>query len=71
VSSGVKVALGCDRRGDTVSRVPLFLLPTIGHEVKDFGYHGASLVDYPDIALPVALAVACDEFGAGILGCRS
>ncbi|MFZ5753239.1 MAG: ribose 5-phosphate isomerase B [Bacillota bacterium] len=39
------------------------------YEIKDFGTHSTDSCDYPDIALPLAQAVAAGEFDKGILIC--
>ena len=44
-------------------------LKTENIEVKDFGTFTEESCDYPDIALPVAEAVAAKEFEFGILIC--
>ena len=43
------------------------LLGKLGHEVGRVGPDGEMAVDYPDVALPVAEAVACGECDLGIL----
>lgn len=45
------------------------MLEELGHEYKDFGTHSADSIDYPDVAIPVAEAVAAGEFDRGILIC--
>jgi ribose 5-phosphate isomerase B len=40
-----------------------------GYEVKDFGAHSKALVDYPDVAVEVAEAVARGEHERAILCC--
>ena len=44
-------------------------LESENHEVKDFGTYSTDSCDYPDIALPVAEAVAAKEYELGILIC--
>jgi ribose 5-phosphate isomerase B len=63
----VKIALGCDHRGFAAKREPLPHLQTMGYRIEDFGCHSASGVDFPDIAYPLAVAVASNTCDLGIL----
>jgi ribose 5-phosphate isomerase B len=62
------VAVGADHGGfplkETLRR---FLEEELGYEVIDFGTHSTEPVDYPDLALAVARAVARGEAGSGLL----
>jgi ribose 5-phosphate isomerase B len=63
----MKIALGCDHRGFAAKQELLPLLRGRKHSVEDFGCHDVSGVDYPDIAYPLALAVASQEYDIGVL----
>jgi len=65
----MKIALGADHLGlplkDALSRH----LDELGYEVVDFGVRSADPVDYPDVAVEVAEAVADGRFERAILVC--
>ena len=63
----MRIAVGCDHRGYAAKRELLPLLENLGHRVQDFGCDGVSGVDYPDIAFPLAMAVASERCDLGIL----
>jgi ribose 5-phosphate isomerase B len=63
----MKVAVANDHRGYEAKRRLVPLLKKLGHEVEDFGCEGASAVDYPDYAGPVARAVVKGDADVGIL----
>ena len=65
----MKVAIGCDHGGLHLKEDIKSLLADGGYEVTDFGTNSTDSVDYPDIAVPVANAVANGEFDRGILSC--
>ncbi len=65
----MKVAIGCDHGGLHLKEDIKSLLAEGGYEVTDFGTNSTDSVDYPDIAVPVANAVANGEFDRGILIC--
>ncbi len=65
----MKVAIGCDHGGLHLKEDIKSLLADGGYEVTDFGTNSTDSVDYPDIAVPVANAVANSEFDRGILIC--
>ncbi|MBK7921157.1 ribose 5-phosphate isomerase B [Veillonella sp. YH-vei2232] len=65
----MKVAIGCDHGGLHLKEDIKSLLADGGYEVTDFGTNSTDSVDYPDIAVPVANAVANGEFDRGILIC--
>ena len=67
----MKIAIGCDHGGFELKNEIIEYLKSEKHEVKDFGTHSTDSCDYPDIALPVAEAVAAKEFEFGILICGS
>ena len=65
----MRIAIGCDHGGLNLKNEILIYLKSEGIEAKDFGTYTESSCDYPDIALPVAEAVANKEFDFGILIC--
>ena len=64
----MKIAIGCDHAGVDLKHA---LLDSVlkKHEVIDMGTNSKESVDYPDIAKPVAHAVASGEVERGILIC--
>ncbi|WP_214690428.1 MULTISPECIES: ribose 5-phosphate isomerase B [unclassified Exiguobacterium] len=65
----MKIAIGADHGGFNLKKEIVALLEELGHEYKDFGTNSADSIDYPDVAIPVAEAVAAGEFDRGILIC--
>ncbi|HCW54306.1 MAG TPA: ribose 5-phosphate isomerase B [Clostridium sp.] len=65
----MKIAIGCDHGGFELKNEIIKYLESEKYEVKDFGTYSTDSCDYPDIALPVAEAVAAKEFDFGILIC--
>ena len=65
----MKIAIGCDHGGYALKKELLSYLASLGHEAVDFGCADEASVDYPDIAFPVAEAVARGEYERGILIC--
>lgn len=65
----IKIAIGADHAGFEYKEILKDFLKN--YEVKDFGTHSESSVDYPDFAHPVAAAVENGEFTYGILLCGS
>jgi ribose 5-phosphate isomerase B len=65
----VRIAIGSDHRGFALKEALKELLGGLGHEWVDFGCQGEDPVDYPDIARPLAEAVAVGEYERGILIC--
>ncbi|MFQ6100406.1 MAG: ribose 5-phosphate isomerase B [Anaerolineae bacterium] len=63
------IAIGADQGGYELKQHIAEFLIAQGHQVQDFGTHGPESVDYPDIAAPLARAVAAGEFERGILIC--
>ena len=64
----MKIAIGCDHAGFKLKSALLgSVLKT--YDVVDMGTDSAQSVDYPDIAKPVAQAVANGEADYGILIC--
>jgi ribose 5-phosphate isomerase B len=67
----VRIAIGSDHRGFALKEALKELLAELGHEWVDFGCQTEEPVDYPDIARPLAAAVAAGEHERGILICGS
>ena len=65
----MKIAVGCDHGGFELKNEIIKYLKSENYEVKDFGTYSTDSCDYPDIAQPVAEAVAAKEFDFGILIC--
>ncbi len=65
----MKVAIGSDHAGLTLKKEIISLLKEMNVKVQDFGGSDTWPVDYPDVARPVAEAVARGEFDRGILIC--
>jgi ribose 5-phosphate isomerase B len=63
----MKIAIACDHRGYEAKRKLLPLLQKQGHNIEDLGCDSTAAVDYPDIAYPVAKAVAQGTYDVGIL----
>ena len=67
----MRIAIGSDHRGFALKEALKELLAELGHEWVDFGCQTEEPVDYPDIARPLAEAVAAGEYERGILICGS
>ena len=67
----MNIAIGNDHRGVGAKQRLCALLGSLGHAVVDLGATSAASVDYPDYALPVALAVAAGTADRGILICAT
>ncbi|NLA25803.1 MAG: ribose 5-phosphate isomerase B [Firmicutes bacterium] len=65
----MKVALGSDHAGFFMKELIKEHLEALEIELTDFGTFCESSVDYPDIALPLVVAVAAGELSYGILLC--
>jgi len=65
------LALGSDHAGFAHKEMLRPWLESLGYEVQDYGTHSADSMDYPDVAHPVAAAVAADPLLRGILLCGS
>ena len=65
------IAIGADHAGFERKEVLRNWLTSQGHTVQDFGTHSAASMDYPDVAHPLAAAVAAGDFALGILLCGS
>ena len=64
-----RVAIGADHAGYTLKEEVANALRDDGYEIEDFGAYSIESVDYPDIAIQVAGAVAEGRFDRGILIC--
>ena len=65
----MRIAIGCDHRGIDIKELAIKLVTEAGHSYEDFGCYNSEPVDYPDIAIKVAEAVAKKNFDYGILIC--
>jgi ribose 5-phosphate isomerase B len=65
----MRIAIGCDHRGFAVKDIVKKTILDLGHNFEDFGCDSQDPVDYPDIAVKVAGAVAKQELELGILVC--
>lgn len=65
----MRIAVGADLNGFEMKEVVKRHLEDLGHEVRDFGVERAEDVDYPDVAEPVARAVASGEVERAVLVC--
>ena len=65
----MRIAIGSDHAGLSLKKEFIALLSEMGVKVQDFGCFEASPADYPDVARPVAQAVAEGRFDRGILIC--
>ena len=63
----MKIALGSDHAGYRYKEKIKELLPSLGHEVVDFGTDSEESVDYPKFIRPAAEAVARGECDRGIV----
>lgn len=65
----LRIAIGCDHAGLGLKKEIVSLLTEMSVRVQDFGCSDTWPVDYPDVARPVAEAVAAGDFARGILIC--
>jgi ribose 5-phosphate isomerase B len=65
----MRVAVGSDHLGYQLKESVKHHLEELGHPVLDYGCNDESEVDYPDVAVTVARAVAGGEFDRAILVC--
>ncbi len=63
----MKIALGSDHAGFVYKEKIKEMLPSLGHEVVDFGTDSTASVDYPKFIRPAAEAVARGECDRGIV----
>ena len=64
-----KLVIGSDHGGFTLKEAIKQHLADSGVDVTDMGTHSLDSVDYPDVAVAVAKAVAAGEYERGILIC--
>ena len=67
----LRIALGADHGGVELKNALAAHLTTAGHQLTDFGTHGADSVDYADYANLVGRAVSDATMDFGILCCTS
>ena len=66
----MRVGIATDHGGFILKEELLVQLRAAGHDVVDFGAHELNpLDDYPDIIVPLALAVAAGDVPRGIAIC--
>ncbi|MFN4007789.1 MAG: ribose 5-phosphate isomerase B [Chitinophagaceae bacterium] len=65
------IAIGADHAGYTYKAAAVAWLQEQGYQVMDKGAFSEASIDYPDVAHPVATAVASGEAAFGILFCGS
>jgi ribose 5-phosphate isomerase B len=65
----MRIAVGADHGGYLLKQEIVHLLVAAGHQVEDMGVHSEEPSDYPDVALPVARAVAAGQVDLGVLIC--
>lgn len=65
----MRIAIGSDHRGCQMKAYIKGLLDQHGYEHHDFGCYTEDSVDYPDVAVEVANAVARQDYERGILIC--
>lgn len=70
-NKSLPVAIGCDHAGFQYKENIVALLRDQGWKVEDHGAFSTDSVDYPDMAHPVAKAVANEQAAFGILICGS
>ena len=67
----MRVAIGSDHAGFELKEILRAALAELGDEVTDYGTDSLESCDYPDIAVPLARAVAAGEHDFGILICSN
>lgn len=65
----MRIAVGADHNGYALKQQLVEHLTGLGHEVTDFGCDADETADYPDVAAPVARAVASGQVDRAILVC--
>ena len=63
------IAIGADQGGFELKQAITQFLGELGHPVSDLGIHTLESIDYPDIAVEVAQAVASGKAKYGIVIC--
>ncbi|MBX7112625.1 MAG: RpiB/LacA/LacB family sugar-phosphate isomerase, partial [Dehalococcoidia bacterium] len=67
----MRIAIGADHAGFELKEILRAELADLGDDVVDFGTHSEDSIDYPDIAIPLAHAVARAEHDFGVLICSN
>ncbi len=67
----MRIAIGSDHTGYRLKSVLKQQLEDEGHSIEDFGADDENSVDYPDIAIPLARAVAAHSADLGIIICSN
>ena len=67
----MRIAVGADHRGLDMLTQLIADLQEQQHHVVKYGARDSRMCDYPDVAYPVAVAVAGDQAERGILVCGS
>ena len=67
----MKIAIASDHRGFAAKERTLELVQELGHEAVDMGTKSSKSCDYPDTALPAAMAVSTGDAERAILICGS
>lgn len=67
----MRIAIGSDHAGFALKEALKEHLASLGHQVDDFGCPDETSVDYPDIARPLAEAVAARRQDLGVLVCSN
>ena len=67
----MRIAIGADHAGFALKELLREELEGLADEVADFGTDSEQSCDYPDIAIPLAQAVARGEHDFGVLICSS
>ncbi len=65
----MRIAIGSDHAATSLKQEIGQELTALGHEVTDFGVQAQERADYPDVALPLARAVAAKQYDRGVLLC--
>ncbi len=67
----MKIAVAADHRGHALKEKVVLFLSEQGHEIVDMGTNSSRSCDYPDVAYPVARAVADELVEVAVLICGS
>jgi ribose 5-phosphate isomerase B len=67
----MRIAMGADHAGFELKRDLAAAMAQQGHDVLDVGTHTTAVVDYPDIAEAVAMAIRNGQVDRGIIICGS
>ncbi|MCX6091139.1 MAG: ribose 5-phosphate isomerase B [Candidatus Atribacteria bacterium] len=65
----MKILVGSDHAGFELKEDIKLYLQELGHEVIDYGTHSSEMMDYPDVAFPLARDVVGRVGEKGILCC--